>query len=99
MTLIDGHDYLVCFVEAYKCETCGKGFRTEAYLKQHMLIHATKMHKCNVCSAAFPRRDHLTRHKLSHDPVKKFKCPFKKFTGTLKFTCTVLYIFKILSLA
>ena len=37
-----------------------------------------------VSEAAFNRRDKLKRHKLVHDPIKRYKCPFKAHTGCPK---------------
>jgi uncharacterized Zn-finger protein len=49
-----------------------------------MQLLGEKPFACNVCDAAFNRRDKLKRHKLVHDPIKRFKCPFKAHTGCPK---------------
>ena len=47
-----------------------------------MATHSSdKPFTCVICSASFNRKDRLQRHLLIHDPVKKFKCPFKAHTG------------------
>lgn len=53
-------------------------FKTENYLKSHLVIHSDiKPFHCDTCNQAFNRRDKLTRHKLMHDNRKKYKCPYK----------------------
>lgn len=59
-----------------------KPFKTEHYLKMHMVTHSDKKpFHCDKCSRSFNRRDKLKRHLLIHDPVKKFKCPFRSVGG------------------
>ena len=68
----------------FQCPTCGKHFKTEHYVKSHMLIHTGENpFQCEVCQASFNRKDKLKRHMTIHDAVKKYRCPFKSLTGEL----------------
>jgi len=59
-----------------------KSFKTEQYLKVHMVIHSNdKPFQCDICSSSFNRKDKLKRHLLIHDPVKRYKCPLQTRTG------------------
>ena len=70
------------FAGQFECEECKKKFKTEHYLKAHMLTHTEETpYACDVCPAAFKRKDHLKRHMTIHDGVKKYKCPFKNIAG------------------
>ena len=74
--------FCVCPPGEYRCETCGKTFKTDHYLKMHSLVHSgDKPFACDQCPAAFNRKDKLKRHQLIHEPIKKYKCPFKSHTG------------------
>ena len=74
---------ICCGVANFTCDTCKKSFKTEQYLKMHMLIHSSdKPFECDVCHASFNRKDKLKRHLLIHDPIKRYKCPLRSCTGT-----------------
>ena len=71
-------------VGQFECPTCQKRFKTEHYLKSHMLIHTGETpYQCETCHAAFNRKDKLKRHMTIHEAVKKYRCPFKSLTGKL----------------
>ncbi|CAG2107669.1 unnamed protein product, partial [Medioppia subpectinata] len=78
--------HLATSTHHYPCQNCSKVFPCERYLRRHLLTHGSgeKPFACNLCDAAFNRRDKLKRHKLVHDPIKRFKCPFKAHTGCPK---------------
>jgi len=66
----------------YVCHLCPKRFKTEQYLKMHMVIHSDdKPFQCELCDSSFNRKDKLKRHLLIHDPVKRYKCPLQSRTG------------------
>lgn len=78
--------FLFQILGEYACSVCSKHFKTEQYLKMHMVIHSDeKPFHCDKCSASFNRRDKLKRHLLIHDPVKKYKCPFRSLGGATAF--------------
>jgi len=84
-----------CFAANYVCWVCQKSFKTEHYLKMHMVIHSKdKPFQCDVCNSSFNRKDKLKRHMLIHDPVKRFMCPLQGRTGND--TTTLFYLARIL---
>ena len=77
------HGTVLSYVQGeFVCTVCGKRFKTEHYLKMHLLIHSgEKPFKCAECPAEFNRKDKLKRHQLIHEPTKRYKCPFRGYTG------------------
>jgi len=70
----------------YVCPLCTKSFKTEQYLKMHLVIHSNdKPFQCDICSSSFNRKDKLKRHLLIHDPVKRYQCPLRSRTGNFSF--------------
>ena len=63
--------------KAFECEVCHHEFKSEYYLRSHMLIHTGETpFQCEKCDAKFNRKDKLKRHLLTHDETaKKFTCP------------------------
>lgn len=51
----------------WKCDQCGAAFIKNAYLKDHMSMHApVKKYVCDVCNKAFKYRNGLAVHKSVH---------------------------------
>lgn len=58
-----------------KCKTCGKKFKTEKILQQHMTKHLTeKPFKCVHCPKTFCHKFDMKRHELSHYIKNRYMC-------------------------
>lgn len=72
----------VSFVEndinkRFKCEYCGRGFRTSHHLREHRYIHVGKPYKCDHCGRAFVRAIQLQRHhQKSVCAAGQFRCHY-----------------------
>ncbi|XP_013118395.2 zinc finger protein 626 [Stomoxys calcitrans] len=64
-----------------KCEYCPKVFKSQSYLKYHMLSHnpaSKKPFQCTECPMAFGRRTLLNIHKRTHlNYNERLKCDFE----------------------
>ena len=64
--------------EKLVCQLCRKSFKTESYMKSHLLTHTgEKPHKCLECGKQFRYKDSLKAHMRDHTG-DKFKCRFQK---------------------
>ncbi|XP_077973888.1 uncharacterized protein LOC120347751 isoform X2 [Styela clava] len=45
-----------------KCPVCGKAFKAQSYMKQHIMSVHDKPLKCSVCERGFGRKSDLKRH-------------------------------------
>ena len=63
--------------EKLVCQLCKKSFKTESYMKSHLLTHTgEKPYKCSECGKQFRYKDSLKAHTRDHTG-EKFKCQFK----------------------
>ena len=63
--------------EKLMCQLCRKSFKTESYMKSHLLTHTgEKPHKCNECGKQFRYKDSLKAHTRDHTG-DKFRCQNK----------------------
>ena len=63
--------------EKLMCQLCKKSFKTESYMKSHLLTHTgEKPHTCTFCGKKFRYKDSLKAHMRDHTG-DKLKCQFK----------------------
>ncbi|XP_033616410.1 zinc finger protein 275 [Fukomys damarensis] len=59
----------------FECEECGKRFKKNAGLSQHLRVHTReKPFDCEVCGRTFSAHTHLFRHQNLHAAEKPFGC-------------------------
>ena len=63
----------------FNCETCGKTFTQNIYLKQHKRTHFRRMeigkYDCKFCEKTYTSNQKLGNHIEKHHPcVKDFNC-------------------------
>ena len=57
------------------CEICGKMFRKNAYLRNHLFQHTgERPFKCWECGLAFTLQSNLNRHKRIHTGKRSYEC-------------------------
>lgn len=59
----------------HSCRVCGKFYRIEAQLKQHMRVHTDNAFTCAMCLKKFEFKSAFVEHMSSHDKTfAKFMC-------------------------
>lgn len=59
----------------FECEECGKRFKKNAGLSQHLRVHSReKPFDCEECGQSFKANTHLFRHQKLHTSEKPFGC-------------------------
>ncbi|XP_012612744.1 zinc finger protein 275 [Microcebus murinus] len=59
----------------FECEECGKRFKKNAGLSQHLRVHSReKPFVCEECGRSFKVNTHLFRHQKLHTAEKPFAC-------------------------
>ncbi|XP_043485432.1 zinc finger protein 613-like [Polistes fuscatus] len=58
----------------YNCPTCGKNFKKEQHVIQHLKTHEGKQWECDVCSKMFTTKYFLKKHKRLHSGEMPYKC-------------------------
>ncbi|MEJ1274907.1 zinc finger protein 275 [Cricetulus griseus] len=59
----------------FECEECGKRFKKNAGLSQHLRVHSReKPFDCEECGQSFKANTHLFRHQKLHTSEKPFAC-------------------------
>ena len=76
----------------WKCDQCGKAFKQERHLKDHMVrghgkerIFETtveaKKHQCRICDRLFKAQNAMLNHmKTVHEGLRQFACRFCDYT-------------------
>ena len=60
----------------FPCTECGKRFRQQSHLIQHLRIHANeKPFSCPYCPHSFRQRANLNQHIRIHSGEKPYACP------------------------
>ena len=61
--------------KSFKCQHCGKEFKTNGKLKVHIRTHTgDKPHKCQHCGKGFSQSGNLQMHIRTHTGDKPYKC-------------------------
>ncbi|XP_025268780.1 zinc finger protein 35 isoform X2 [Camponotus floridanus] len=78
----DGQIELTCNDTGYACPTCGKKFKKEQHVIQHLKTHEGKQWECDTCSKLFTTKYFLKKHKRLHSGEMPYKCKIceKSFT-------------------
>lgn len=62
-------------IRPWKCERCGKCFRTKSSLQHHERGHlGIKNYQCEICGKHFSTKKYLRDHHVIHTDLKPFKC-------------------------
>ncbi|XP_014212716.1 uncharacterized protein LOC106642451 [Copidosoma floridanum] len=66
----------------YNCPICGKNFKKEQHVAQHLKVHDGKQYECDECSKQFTTKYFLKKHKRLHSGEMPYKCTIcdKTFT-------------------
>ncbi|XP_053984551.1 zinc finger protein ZFP2 [Hylaeus volcanicus] len=68
----------------YNCPTCGKTFKKEQHVIQHLKTHEAKQWECDVCSKMFTTKYFLKKHKRLHSGEMPYKCNICNKTFTFQ---------------
>ncbi|XP_018047535.1 PREDICTED: zinc finger protein 320-like isoform X2 [Atta colombica] len=73
---------VICGDAGYACPTCGKKFKKEQHVIQHLKTHEGKQWECDTCSKMFTTKYFLKKHKRLHSGEMPYKCKIcdKSFT-------------------
>ncbi|KAK0172230.1 hypothetical protein PV328_005575 [Microctonus aethiopoides] len=74
----------VCGDNGFNCPTCGKNFRKEQHVTQHLKTHEGKQWGCDVCSKMFTTKYFLKKHKRLHSGEMPYKCNICNKTFTFQ---------------
>ncbi|KAH0564351.1 zinc finger protein 585B-like [Cotesia glomerata] len=73
-----------CCENGFNCPTCGKNFRKEQHVTQHLKTHEAKQWECDVCCKMFTTKYFLKKHKRLHSGEMPYKCHICNKTFTFQ---------------
>ncbi|XP_011860272.1 PREDICTED: zinc finger protein 354A [Vollenhovia emeryi] len=78
----DDQTDVACPDAGYTCPTCGKKFKKEQHVVQHLKTHEGKQWECDTCGKMFTTKYFLKKHKRLHSGEMPYKCKIcdKSFT-------------------
>ena len=79
-----GQVELISNENKYNCPTCGKTFKKEQHVIQHLKTHEAKQWECDVCSKMFTTKYFLKKHKRLHSGEMPYKCNICNKTFTFQ---------------
>lgn len=69
------HTYSLPLSESFECQMCGKDFRSECRLNEHMRIHTcAKPNLCHMCGKRFCQKTELMHHTRGHTGGRPYLC-------------------------
>lgn len=69
------HTYSLPLSESFECQMCGKDFRSECRLNEHMIIHTqVKPFRCDTCGKSFGNSWSLSARGRLHSGEKPHSC-------------------------
>lgn len=84
-SLVKGEQIEFIFNEnKYNCPTCGKKFKKEQHVIQHLKTHEAKQWECDICSKMFTTKYFLKKHKRLHSGEMPYKCNICNKTFTFQ---------------
>ncbi|XP_056890098.1 zinc finger protein 239-like isoform X3 [Takifugu flavidus] len=69
------HTYSLPLSESFECQMCGKDFRSECRLNEHVIIHTeVKPFSCDTCGKSFRNSSSLSAHRRLHGGEEPHSC-------------------------
>ncbi|XP_011304479.1 zinc finger protein 567 isoform X2 [Fopius arisanus] len=68
----------------FNCPLCGKNFKKEQHVTQHLKTHEGKQWECDVCSKMFTTKYFLKKHKRLHSGEMPYQCNICSKTFTFQ---------------
>ncbi|XP_068981599.1 zinc finger protein 222-like isoform X2 [Bombus flavifrons] len=79
-----GQIELILNENKFSCPTCGKKFKKEQHVMQHLKTHEAKQWECDVCNKMFTTKYFLKKHKRLHSGEMPYKCNICNKTFTFQ---------------